>query len=156
MSSGGNQAKGATWVMEFTKGKNLTPANTSFEEVIDASGKFTADVVFDIGQNQKIYYECKYWDVFPPGLSNVPNQMINYFNTQTDLANFVFYFKAAKPDATQLNAALKANKGLFKVDQVSWDNYKVMFKGKADNLNRGDVDDLIDIITKNFFNDLIK
>jgi hypothetical protein len=135
---------GANWVMKFVKTKGLTP--TGFEDFItEGTGDFTADVVAN-----GIYYECKSWGSKVPGMGNVPNQMINYFNTQTSLTKFAFHFDPAGwvPKAEDLNVALKANKGLFFTDETNWIKYTNLFNANSiDFADPQRFEKLIDIIT---------
>ena len=143
LDQGKTQAIGSHWVMKFTKQKNLSP--TKFEDFVDeATGDFSADIIAD-GK----FIECKSWGSKAPGMSNVPNQMINYFNTQNSLSKFQFQFDPDRwiPSPSDLNQALKSNSNLFNTDPTSWNKYLSMVNGSIDDIPLGDVDALIDQIT---------
>jgi hypothetical protein len=82
--------------------------------------------------------------------------MINYFNTQNSLTNFKFEFDPDRfvPSTTDLNQALKANIGLFSQTKFNDGTYKNLF-GFADEANINNLNDLVDFITSQKFNNLI-
>lgn len=90
-----------------------------------------------------------------PGMSNVPNQMMNYFNTQTSLSRFEFQFDPGRwvPSPSDLNQALEANTNL--LDTSKWSNYQQMFQFADAQVAPNDINGLIDFITANKFNDII-
>jgi hypothetical protein len=92
-------------------------------------------------------------------MSNVPNQMINYFNTQSDLNNFSFQFDPSPgrwvPKPEHLNAALRAKKQLFKIGQTDWEKYRMLFNFDINDIPVGEVETLIDHITSVHFNKII-
>ncbi len=135
--------------MKCTKQKNLSP--TKFEDFVDeATGDFSADIIAD-GK----FIECKSWGSKAPGMSNFPNQMINYFNTQNSLSKFQFQFDPDRwvPSPSDLNQALKANTNLF--DTNKWSNYQQMFQFTNAQVAPNDINGLIDFITANKFSDII-
>ncbi|KXK18586.1 MAG: hypothetical protein UZ08_BCD001001779 [Candidatus Parvibacillus calidus] len=144
LQQGKNQAIGSHWVMKFVKKKNLSP--TKFEDFIDeATGDFSADIIV----NGK-FIECKSWGGKAPGMSNVPNQLINYFNTQNSLSKFEFQFDPDRwiPTPEDLNQALKSKSDLFNTtDEVVWAKYVSMVESNVDDIPIGNVDALIDQIT---------
>ena len=143
LSQGKTQAIGSHWVMKFVQQKNLSPSR--FEDFIDeATGDFSADII----ANGK-FIECKSWGSKAPGMSNVPNQMINYFNTQTSLSKFEFQFDPERwvPSPSDLNEAFKVHSSLFKTDTPSWLNYKRLFGFTDADVPEGSVIDLIDFTT---------
>lgn len=146
---GKTQAIGSHWVMKFTKQKNLSPSK--FEDYIDeATGDFSADIIETLPDGSKKFTECKSWGSQPRGMSNVPKQMINYFNTQNNLSNFQFQFDPERwvPSPSDLYQALKSNYSLFNtVDDAVWDKYVAMVQSNVIDIPYGDVDALIDRIT---------
>lgn len=151
INSGKTQAIGAAWVMKYVKKKNMNP--DSFEDFIESTAEFSADITF-----QGKFIECKSWGGKIAGLGNVPNQMINYFNTQSSLGNFKFEFDPDRyvPTPSDLNQALKANIGLFIDTPQSWTKFNSIFKTTINpmDLNRFDV--LIDkITTPEYFSKII-
>lgn len=147
LSQGKNQAVGSHWVMRFCQEKQLSPAK--FEDFIDeATGDFSADIIVGSGNN-KLFIECKSWGNKPPGMSNMPNQLINYFNTQSSLSKFQFQFDPSRwtPTPEDLNQALKSNASSFNTDANSWNKYLEMMDGEINDIPIGDTDALIDEIT---------
>ena len=136
--------------MQGSKGDaGKTP--TSFEDFIDeTTGDFSSDIILD-----GVFVECISWGGKVPGLGNVPNQMINYFNTQSSLSNFMFQFDPERwvPSPSDLNAALKAKKGLFDLDKFNNGTYLTIFKYDVNKVKS--IDDLIDFITSSKFNEII-
>ncbi|MBK8635774.1 MAG: hypothetical protein IPN72_20320 [Saprospiraceae bacterium] len=161
IGSSTKDAVGANWVMNFIKMKNISPL--AFEEIVTDGRNFTADIVSKLDNKLK-YYECKSWEksirgLFITGKTNLTKQLTNYFhnNEISNLTEFAFYFNPSEwiPTAEDLNAALKATDYLFKKDPISWSKYRVLFGSEVDDIITGDVDSLIDIITKNHYNKII-
>lgn len=82
-------------------------------------------------------------------VENMPNQMINYFNTQSSLSRFQFQFDPERwiPSAADLNETLKANKNLFNLDEVSWGKFNSMINSNISFNDPDRFDKLIDGIT---------
>ena len=59
------------------------------------------------------------------------------------------------PNASELNSALKASSNLFKTDVTTWAKYRQLFGSEVDNIVRGDIDGLVDIITNSHFSKIV-
>ena len=154
LNSGYTQAIGANWVMKYLKEVGKTP--TKFEELVDdAAGNFTADITLRNPDGTTIFIECKSWGSNQIGMGNVPDQLINYFNTQSDLSKFQFQFDPDRwvPKSDDLKTALLAKKSLFQASK--WNSYKSMFGFTDIQVPIEDYDKLIDFITGNHFSNII-
>ncbi|NND06732.1 MAG: hypothetical protein HKN87_10160 [Saprospiraceae bacterium] len=150
-------AEGANWVMMFTRNRQISP--NAFEEIITDGRKFTADIVEDLSNGLRKYFECKSWDLsmktlFTSGNTNFGSQFTNYLHNPNiqSLNQFGYYFNPSKwtPNALDLNAALKASSGLLKSDITTWAKYRNLFGPEVDNIVRGDKDGLVQVITNNY------
>jgi hypothetical protein len=148
LNQGKTKAIGSHWVMKFVKQKQLNPSK--FEDYVDeASGDFSVDI-FESGK----FIECKSWGGKLPGMGNVPNQLINYFNTQNTI-NFQVQFDPDRwvPTPDDLNAALKLKSNLF--DTNKWPKYKQMFNFSDNEVTPNNINELINFITTKRFNLII-
>lgn len=161
IGSSSTKAEGANWLMKFVKEKKINPS--AFEEIISDERKFTADIIVDLPGGEKIYFECKSWEssmqgLFTTGRTNFCDQLLNYIHNPqiTKLEQFGFYFNPGKwtPSANDLNKALKANKKLF--GKSRWETYRELFQFSDFQVSKDNIDKLIDFITENKFNDIIK
>jgi hypothetical protein len=153
-------AEGANWMMKFVKEREINPS--AFEEIVTDGKKFTADIVENLENNLKKYFECKSWDadmksLFTTGRTNFGSQLLNYLHNPQILSldQIGFYFNPAKwtPSAADLNKALKAKPELFDVNQ--WPKYQQIFQFTNVNVAPNDINGLIDFITANKFKNII-
>ncbi len=157
-------AEGANWLMKFVKDREINPS--AFEEIVTDGKMFTADIVENVTEGVKKYFECKSWDagmkgLFTTGKTNFCSQLLNYLHNPDikNLDQIGFYFNPSKwtPSAADMNAALKAKPELFITNnEIIWRKYLSFVDDNIDNIPLGDINALIDKMTSpSIFNKII-
>jgi hypothetical protein len=115
-------AKGADWVMEFSK--NISPAK--FEDLINPNRQFKGDIVEILANGRRKFYECKNWSFNKMDASFV-EQMTNYFKNIESLDEIHYAFKDYIPEPTELATVLKNKKYRELIENVEWTKYEELF-----------------------------